>query len=181
MDIIKLLVIFTSIVIVMRMNKPLYISVLLGSIVTFFLYRLNFEQLVYVLRNGIFGRTTVNLVLAFYSITFLQRMLEKRGHLLLAEKSLTNLFNSRRINAMIAPFVIGLLPSAGAVLIASPIVDNAAGEFLSKEEKTFVTSFYRHISEAFLPTYASILLAINLSGVDMTQFVIFMIPMAIVL
>lgn len=181
MDIIKLLVIFTSIVIVMRMNKPLYISVLVGSIVTFFLYRLNFEQLVYVLRNGIFGRTTVNLVLAFYSITFLQRMLEKRGHLLLAEKSLTNLFNSRRINAMIAPFVIGLLPSAGAVLIASPIVDNAAGEFLSKEEKTFVTSFYRHISEAFLPTYASILLAINLSGVDMTQFVIFMIPMAIVL
>src|SRR5699024_4348563 len=120
-------------------------------------------------------------VLAFYTITFLQRMLEKRGHLLLAERSLTNIFNSRRINVMIAPFVIGLLPSPGAVLIAAPIVDNASGEYLDKEEKTFVTSFFRHISEAFLPTYASILLAINLSGVGMTPFVIGMLPMVFAL
>lgn len=78
---------------------------------------------------------------------------------------------------MFAPFVIGLLPSPGAVLIAKPIVDNASGEYLDIEEKTFVTSFYRHISEAFLPTYASILLAVNLSGVGMTAFVIGMLPM----
>ena len=127
------------------------------------------------------SRDTISLVLAFYTITYVQRMMEKRGHLLLAEKSLDNIFNSRRINAMIAPFVIGLLPSAGAVLIAAPIVQNASGDYLTREEQTFVTSYYRHISEAFLPTYSSILLALDLSGVDMTKFVVGMLPMVAIL
>lgn len=181
MDIFKLIVIFFVILIVMKLNKPLYISILFGSIATIILYGIGIGEIVNALKLGIFGKSTVYLVLAFYSITFLQRMLEKRGHLIIAEKSLTKLFNSRRLNAMIAPFVVGLLPSVGAILIASPIVDNAAGEFLDDEEKTFVTSYYRHISEAFLPTYASILLAINLSGVDMTWFVLAMLPMVILL
>ena len=108
---------------------------------------------------------TVSLVLAFYTITFLQRMLEKRKQLIRAEEALSGLFNSRRVNAMLAPFIIGLLPSAGAVIIACPIVDNAGGEYISKEDKTFITSYFRHISEAFMPTYSSIILALQLSGV----------------
>ena len=94
--------------------------------------------------KGIYNKATISLILSFYTITFLQRMLEKRGHLMLAEKSLTNIFNSRRVNAMLAPFIIGLLPSIGAVLIAAPIVDNAGGDYVTREEKTFITSFYRH-------------------------------------
>ena len=181
MDLVKLLIIFSIIVIVMRLNKPLYFSITAGSIVTIFIYKIGIGNLFPTVLMGIFGQATIDLILAFYSITFLQRMLEKRGHLMLAEDSLTKLFNSRRVNAMIAPFIIGLLPSPGAVLIASPIVDNASGDYLSKEEKTFVTSYFRHISEAFLTTYASILLAINLSGVDMTGFVVGMLPMIVIL
>lgn len=181
MDIFKLIVIFCCIVIIMRFNKPLYASIAAGIVATIILYRINFVQGTKLIVSGATSIQTINLILSFYTITFLQRMMEKRGHLILAEKSLSNLFNSRRVNAMIAPFIIGLLPSAGAVLIASPIVDNAGGNFISKEEKTFVTSYYRHISESFLPTYAHIILALNLSGVDMTKFVMAMIPMVIVL
>jgi hypothetical protein len=108
-------------------------------------------------------------------------MLEKRGHLMIDEQSLISTFNSRRVNAMIALFIIGLLPSVGAVLIAAPIVDNAGGDYVTLEEKTFITSYFRHISEAFLTTYASILLALNLSGVDMTYFVLVMLPLIILL
>ena len=100
---------------------------------------------------------------------------------MLAEKSLSNLFESRRVNSMVAPFIIGLLPSPGAVLIAAPIVNNAGGDYITNEEKTFVTSYFRHISELFLPTYASILLALNLSNMDMTSFVLGMLPMVAVL
>lgn len=181
MDIIKLIIIFTVIIIVMRLNKPIHVSVSVGALATILLYKIDFIDILNSIKIGTFGASTISLILAFYSITFLQRMLEKRGHLLLAEKSLTNIFNSRRINVMVAPFVIGLLPSPGAVLIAAPIVDNASEKYLDKEEKTFVTSFFRHISEALLPTYASILLAINLSGVDMTSFVIGMLPMVFAL
>lgn len=181
MDIVKLIVIFTGIVFFIKLKKPLYISILIGAIISIILYRIPVITSFQLAFKSCISRDTISLVLAFYTITYVQRMMEKRGHLLLAEKSLDNIFNSRRINAMIAPFVIGLLPSAGAVLIAAPIVQNASGDYLTREEQTFVTSYYRHISEAFLPTYSSILLALDLSGVDMTKFVVGMLPMVAVL
>lgn len=181
LDIVKLIVIFTGIVFFIKLKKPLYISILVGAVISIILYRIPLITSFQLAFKSCASRDTISLVLAFYTITYVQRMMEKRGHLLLAEKSLDNIFNSRRINAMIAPFVIGLLPSAGAVLIAAPIVQNASGDYLTREEQTFVTSYYRHISEAFLPTYSSILLALDLSGVDMTKFVVGMLPMVAIL
>ena len=100
---------------------------------------------------------------------------------MLAEKAISRIFNSRRVNAMVVPFIIGMLPSAGAVLIASPIVVSAAGEYLDKDETTFATSYFRHISEAFVPTYSSIILALSLTGVSMSGFVLAMIPLVFAL
>lgn len=181
MDIIKLIVIFASIIIVIKYNKPLHMALLFGIVSTVILYRIGLGNTLSLVVKGAFSRDTIYLILAFYTITFLQRMLEKRERILLAEESLNNIFNSRRVNAMLAPFIIGLLPSAGAVLIAAPIVDNAAGDYISKEERTFVTSYFRHISESFLPTYSHILLALSLTDIDMTSFVIAMLPMVVVL
>ena len=181
LDIVKLVIIFTGIVFFIKLKKPLYISILVGAVISIVLYKIPVITSLQLAFKSCTSRDTISLVLAFYTITYVQRMMEKRGHLLLAERALDNIFNSRRINAMIDPFVIGLLPSAGAVLIAAPIVQNASGDYLTREEQTFVTSYYRHISEAFLPTYSSILLALDLSGVDMTKFVVGMLPMVVVL
>ncbi len=109
MDIIKLLLIFTGIIIVIKYNKPLYMALLVGIVITIVLYRIGPSDSVQLILKGTFSRDTIYLVLAFYSITFLQRMLEKRKRIMLAEQSLDNLFNSRRVNAMVAPFIIGLL------------------------------------------------------------------------
>ncbi len=181
MDIIKLVIIFLGIIVAIKYKKPLSIALLIGIVITVLLYMISPIDSIKLMVKGTFSRDTIYLILAFYSITFLQRMLEKRKRIMLAEQSLDNLFNSRRVNAMVAPFIIGLLPSPGAVLIAAPIVDNAAGDYITKEERTFVTSYYRHISESFLPTYAHILLALSLTNIDMTAFVVAMIPMVVVL
>jgi len=180
LDILKLLVIFVCIIIVIKLNKTLYISIAAGVAATIILFGINPLTALRLIVIGAFRKDTIYLVLAFYTITFLQRMLEKRGHILMAERALNGLFNSRRVNAMVAPAIIGLLPSAGAVLIAAPIVDNAGGDDISKEEKTFITSYFRHIPESFLPTYSSVLLALNLSGADMTAFVVGMLPMVVI-
>ncbi|MDO5725591.1 MAG: DUF401 family protein [Tissierellia bacterium] len=177
MDLVFVLIIFLIIVILMRFGRKLQEAMSIAIFVGLILFRVPVKDGVRIILKGAFSMSTIYLLLAFYSITFLQRMMEKRGLLILAEKSLIELFHSRRINAMFAPFTIGLLPSPGAVLIAAPIVNNAAGDFLDREEKTFVTTYYRHISEAFVPTYASILLALQLSGVNMTAFVVLMLPL----
>lgn len=181
MDLLILLLIFALIVAGVWLKKPLYLSMALAAAVGFLLYGVALSQLPGILYRGILGESTINMVLAFYSITFLQRMLEKRRRLVQAEEAITHLFGSRRINAMLTPFVVGMMPSVGAVLIAAPIVDRAAGEALPRDERMFVSSFYRHISEAFLPTYANILLALQLSGVPALSFLLGMAPMVVML
>ena len=181
MEIVKLIIVFFGIIFFIRLKKPLFLSILAGVLLSIILYKIPIIKSGELALKACISKETIALVLAFYTIIYVQRMMESRGHLLLAERSLDNIFNSKRINAMLAPFIIGLLPSAGAVLIAAPIVQNASENYLDVEEQTFVTSYFRHISEAFLPTYSSILLALELSGVDMTMFVLGMLPMIIVL
>lgn len=181
MDIIKLVGVFIIILFLINKKKPLFIAMLGGVAAVILFYQISFSELPSLFWKGAAGPATINLVLSFYFITFLQRMMEKRKRLIQAELSIHRLFNNPRLSVMLVPFVIGLLPSPGAVLIAAPIVDKIAGESLNQEEKCFVTSYFRHISEAFLPTYASILLAIELSGQNIASFVLWMLPMVFVL
>lgn len=121
------------------------------------------------------------LVSNIYLITFLQRMMEHMGHLELAQKSLSGLFNNRRVNASVAPMFVGLLPSPGAIFIAGSMVNNACEDHLPVEDRAFIASYFRHISESFMPTYAFILFGCQLSGVPVNAFVLGMIPMVALL
>lgn len=181
MDLVYLLILFAVLIVLMARRVPLYAAMGVSLLLGFLLYRVPLSGMAAILSRGLGSRTTLYLLLAFYVITFLQRVMEKRRLLVQAERSMTRLFGSRRINATAVPFVIGLLPAVGAVLMARPIVDAAAGEDLDIRERCFVTSFHRHISESFLPTYPSIILAMELSGVSMPHFVLGMLPLVAIL
>lgn len=180
-DLIKVSVIFLVIILVTRFKKGLEVAMLGGVLATILLYGISFKDSMLLSYKGIRAPATIEMILAFYFITFMQRILEDRGHLMRAEEAIGQLFQSKRINVMLAPFVIGFLPSAGAVLLAAPIVRKAAAEDLSIQEQAFVASYYRHIPEAFMPTYSTILLAIQLTGLSMASFVLGMFPLVVLL
>lgn len=178
---VSLLIVFAVNVVGVWLKRPLYQSLGAATIVGILLYGVPLPDLGGILLRGLTGGATVNMVLSFYTITFLQRMLQKRDRLTQAEAALSRLVGNRRINLMLTPFVIGMMPSVGAVLIAAPIVDKLAGDELDRDERMFVSSYYRHISEAFLPTYTTILLALQLSGQQALPFLAAMLPMVLVL
>ena len=123
--------------------------------------------------QSVYEKDTLLVVGSFILVTFLQRIMENRKLLERAEMALQRLSGDRRMVCVIAPVIIGFLPSAGAVNICGAIVDKATGKDLDVEEKTFVTSYYRHISESFSPTYNAILLALSITAVSTGQFVLF--------
>lgn len=181
MEAIKLLLVFLVIVAILKFRKPLPYAVAGGSLTASVLYGLGATQTVTIVGYSLTSWSTVSLLLIFYCITFLQRMLEKRGDLLQTEQALNALFNNRRVNASLAPMFIGLLPSAGAMMICGAIVKSNTSPDLSKEQQTIITTYFRHIPEAFVPTYASILLGVELSGVPMGAFITGMLPLVAVL
>ena len=115
MDAIKLAAIFTLIICLMKMKRPLSFSIICGIAAACVLFGIGINDAAKAIFESITSWDTLSLILIFYLIAFLQRMLEKRDFLNLAHRSLNGLFNSRRINASLAPAFIGLLPSAGAV------------------------------------------------------------------
>ena len=158
------------------MKRPLFWAISGGLAAALILYGVHVSDALSIMGRALVSRDTVTVVLSFYFITFLQRMLERRNRLKQAEQSLNWLFNNRRVNASAAPAVIGLLPSVGATTICAEIVRSSCQDYLSNEDMTCVTSFYRHIPESFLPTYSSILIALAVSGVGAGEFVLAMLP-----
>lgn len=179
--VVKLVVIFLSILLFIRLTKLLPVAVLAASVVTIILFQMNVRDTLVIAGKAAVSQMTIYTLLAFYSITFLQRMLEKRNLLIEAQQALSRLFNSRRINASVAPMLIGILPSPAAVTLCGAIVNSAVEENLTVEEKTFVTSYFRHIPEAILPTYSSIIIGVQLTGVPMSSFILSTFPMVLVL
>lgn len=181
MLIFNLAIILGVILLILLLKKPLYIAIVASVIVTAFLFHIDLSTFMHLCWKGISNKETIVILLVLYFITYLQKMLENRQQLVQAQENLYGIFNNRRINATLGPVIIGLLPSAAAVNICADIVDEASGDYLDINEKTFVTSFFRHIPESFLPTYSSILLLIEISGVSLSGFIIGMIPMVLVL
>lgn len=133
--------------------------------------------------RGLTGPATLKALLILYSVTFLQRMLEKRGDLLNCRNALNGIFNDRRVNASLAPCLLGCLPGGSTVLICGPIVRDSVGGLLSPTETAAVTSFFRHIPESFLPTFTSIAIALELveGRVSAGGFILAMIPTVLAL
>lgn len=175
--ILKLYLVFLVIIAILWMKRPLFLAISGGLAGAVLLYGIRLQDALLIMGKSMVGKDTITVVLSFYFITFLQRMLERRSRLKQAEESLNGLFNNRRINASAAPAVIGLLPSAGAMTICAEIVRSSCEDYLSNEDMTAVASFYRHIPECFLPTYSSILIALAVSGIGAGEFVVAMLPL----
>ena len=170
MDLIKLAIIFIVIIVLINFKIRLNIAVAVGAVLGAILYQMGFVHSFEVAWRGVWNADTISVIVITYLITFLQRMMEQKGDLLLAQRSLSGIFNSRRVNASVAPIFIGLLPSPAAAFIAGDMVmrSGAPGQ-------AFVTSYFRHIPESCLPTYSSIILAVSLSGVALNGFLLSMV------
>ena len=143
--------VFLSIVILLALHRPLYQAITGGLVLTVILYRIPFlsvlEQTAHVFTNW----DSLSVLISLYLITYLQRMLEAKSQLKLAQQDLNGLFHNRRINAAGASLFIGLLPSAAAMILCGDIVNDATEGYLNPKEQAFVTSWFRHIPESSLP------------------------------
>ena len=180
LSLIKLAAVFAIIIGLLSMKKPLNLVMSIASVVVVVLYAMPSDLVLPALKSGLIGSNTINALLVLYCITYLQRMMESRKQLAGCEEAMNGLFNNRRINASVVPFTLGCLP---AVLICGPIVRSAVGDSLTTPETAAATSYFRHISEAFMPTYNTILIAITLTNglVTPSSFVLGMLPVVVCL
>lgn len=179
MDILYLSIVFLVIVVIIWLKKPLFVAMTGGIAAAVILFRVNLKDAAVVLGRQTVAWDTIDVLLSFYLIIFLQLMLEKKGRLTNAKDSFNRLLRNRRMNAIVSPAIMGLLPSAAVMTICADMVDRTCGEYMDDKNKTFVSCYYRHIPEMFLPTFPAVLLGLTLSGQNAGVFVLAMIPMVV--
>lgn len=180
MGLVYLCLVFLVIVLLLAIRRPLYQAIIGGILVVICLYRVPLLEIPGQILNVFTHWSSCSVIVALYLITYLQRMLETRGQIKLAQQDLDGLFHNRRINASVAPLFIGLLPSAAAMILCGDIVKDSTEGYLTPKEQAFVTNWFRHIPESTLPTYSSVLLMVSISGVPLPKFMLGMIiPMLI--
>lgn len=175
MDLFKLLVLFAVIIAMLWLKRPLWQAVIAGLFVLATAYQISPFQWPVLVGNVFMDWNSLSILISLYLITYLQRMLEARSQIRMAQQDLNGLFHNRRVNAAGASLFIGLLPSAAAMILCGEIVKDATDGYLKPKEQAFVTSWFRHIPESTLPTYAGVLLMANLSGVPLGRFMLGMI------
>ncbi|MFR1052273.1 MAG: DUF401 family protein [Lachnospirales bacterium] len=179
MEVLFLAIIFLIIVAILWLRKPLYLALAAGILAAILLFRISPLEAVTVIGKQTIARETIDLLLSFYAIMFLQLMLEKKGRLANAQDAFNGLLRNRRLNTIVSPAIMGLLPSAAVMTICSDMVNSTCDKYLDVKSKTFVACYYRHIPEMFLPTFPVILLAMTLSGKSIGAFILAMIPLVL--
>lgn len=176
MALIALGVIFTIMLVLLGMKRPLYQAILGGLLVTVICFGISPSRW-WGLTTGVLTTwSSLSILLSLYLITFLQRILEETQVIKKAERDLDAIFHNRRVTAMGAPLFIGLLPSAAAMVLCGDIVKSSTQGYLKLKDQAFVTTWIRHIPESVLPTYPAILLMSSLAGVPLGSFMVGMLP-----
>jgi len=83
-----------------------------------------------------------------------------------------------RLNLVLFPAIIGLLPMPGGAVFSAPMVyEISKKENLSARRKTLINYWFRHIWEFFWPLYPGVILTCALSGIDMGTFILIQFPL----
>ena len=182
MDAVKVLIIFLlMLVLIFKLKKSLTVTFIFGCAAVAVAFRFDPVFAVTLAARSAFSKSTFAIVAIYYTVTFLQKMMEAKGDIDLAQDSLLGITNNKRLSAALIPMCVGLMPSPGAVVIGGAMVDSIYGNSVGDEDKNFITSYYRHVPESFLPTFGSIVLACELAKVPLSDFVLYMAPLALLL
>jgi len=87
----------------------------------------------------------------------------------------------RRLAFAVLPAVIGFLPMPGGALFSAPMVDSADPQrSLSGLLKTQTNHWFRHIWEYWWPLYPGVILALELTRLEIWQFILVQLPVTVI-
>ncbi|MGM0402269.1 MAG: DUF401 family protein [Thermodesulfobacteriota bacterium] len=175
---VKTLIVFFMVLALNRIRLKLSTSLFAGAVMLGVWTGMGPYPLAKSLASNLAGFDTVNLVVVVGLILVISRLLKDSGQLDRIVSRFGALSRDPRMVGAAMPALIGLLPMPGGALFSAPMVDTAFCEtILSKEKKTVVNYWFRHIWEYWWPLYPGVILAVGLLQVEIWQFMAVMLPM----
>jgi uncharacterized protein len=179
--VVRILIIFVLILLAIKRKWMLGNAFLGGALGLGLLFTMGPPAIGRSFLTALLNPKTMSLTVIVGLILVLSHSLESSGQMTRLLDSFKGLVQSPRVNLVIFPALIGLLPMPGGAIFSAPMVKNIADEHhLSGSQLSYINYWFRHIWEYWWPLYPGILLTTALAGVDLWRLVLFTLPLTIV-
>ncbi|MFH2035187.1 MAG: DUF401 family protein [Candidatus Zixiibacteriota bacterium] len=181
-DVLKLAVIFIAIVVVLR--KKVFVGYILfgAGLLTAILFQANYKDILIGYGELFISDQFWKLYVIIILITFMGRILREIGYLDRLVKASENLIGGARTIAMVLPALVGLMPMPGGALLSAPLVGQVlSDQKYSRELKTTVNYWSRHVIEFCWPVYPGLVLTGAITGLPVGKIALLNLPMTLVM
>ncbi len=182
MDSWKLLIILAGIVLALRRQVTVGITLFGAGLLTAVLYRVEVNRLLdgywELIRSERFLSITGVIVL----ITIMGALLKELGFLERMTEACRHLYGGNRMAVAVLPFLVGLMPMPGGALLSAPLVDSVLSDpKYTPEFKCAANYWFRHMVEFFWPVYPGIILSAGMTGMPLTSLMLLQFPMTLLM
>ena len=177
---IRVVIVFMLLLILIRRKLSLGHAFVLGAILLSLLFELLPRAMIGSMIDSIIYPKTLSLALIVSLILILSSSMEVSGQMERLLAKFKGLIVNIRINLVVFPALIGLLPMPGGAVFSAPMVKDLGRQSgLSGDMLSFINYWFRHIWEYCWPLYPGVLLATILADLNILTFVIFMCPITV--
>lgn len=177
---VRVLMVFAFILFVIHKKLALGHSFLLGSVLLGILFGLDPKPMARIMFESVVFPKTLSLAIIVSLILILSSSLEKAGQMQRLLNNFKGLIVNPKINLVVFPALIGLLPMPGGAIFSAPMVkDLGKGFNLSNSLLSYINYWFRHIWEYSWPLYPGILLVTILADINIVTFVSFTFPITV--
>ena len=177
---IRVTIVFIFLLILIRKKLSLGHAFLSGAILLSLLFELLPREMIRSMFESIIFPKTLSLALIVSLILVLSSSMEVSGQMERLLENFKGLIANIRINLIVFPALIGLLPMPGGAVFSAPMVKDLGRQSgLSGDRLSFINYWFRHIWEYCWPLYPGVLLATILADLNIVTFVIFMCPITV--
>ncbi|MCX8030932.1 MAG: DUF401 family protein [Thermodesulfovibrionales bacterium] len=172
-DFLKILIIFSVIIILIRLKLNIGYVLTFASALLAFLFKMSLETIINTIKQTIIDPITVKLFFALTLIRIFEIVLREKNVLAVMTESARAILKKKKAVIVSMPTLIGLLPSLGGAYFSAPMVEESTKNLrMSQEEKSFINYWFRHPWEFILPLYPGILLVSAISHLELRTLII---------
>ncbi|MBN1932698.1 MAG: DUF401 family protein [Desulfobacterales bacterium] len=179
--IIRVLVVFVFVIFLIKKNLSLGNTFLLGAVALSILFGLSPQATLKSMGASIIYPKTLSLAVIVSLILILSNSMEMAGRMKALLNTFQGLIRNPKLNIIIFPALIGLLPMPGGAIFSAPMVKQLGTDSkIPPDLLSFINYWFRHIWEYFWPLYPGVLLITLLAEINLITFILFMSPITII-
>lgn len=175
--------VLTMVIILVLVSKKINIgiSLILGSLSFIILNGATFFTFIKILGQTITDPDALNLAFAIGFITILGYLMDKYHLMNRMIQALENLLGSVKATIVLAPTIIGTLLVSGGALMSCPIVNSLGDRIeMSNVHRAASNLVFRHALYFVFPLSTTMIIAAQIGGYDLFDFIKLQFPLAIV-